>query len=65
VNTRWTCQLTTSIKGLALQPGDLVTVTHPAMPAWSQKPFRVEDHKYDPADQLTLTLSEYFEGAYI
>lgn len=65
VNIRWTCQLTTNVKGLALQPGDVITVTHPAQPAWSAKSFRIEELNYDADDQLVVKASEYFDGAYI
>ncbi len=38
-----TCQLKTNVKGLALEPGDVVDVTHPSQPTWSAKLFRIEE----------------------
>lgn len=65
VNTRWTCEFKTNIKGLALEPGDVITATHSSQPAWNQKPFRIEELTCDDQDHITLKCSEYFEGAYI
>ncbi|WP_160164510.1 phage tail protein [Pedosphaera parvula] len=65
VNTRWTCEFKTNIKGLALEPGDVITVTHSSQPAWNQKLFRIEEFTYDDQDRCTLSCSEYFDGAYI
>jgi hypothetical protein len=65
VTSRWTCQFTTNIQGLALEPGDLITVIHPSRPTWSQKVMRIEQASYDPQDRLILTCTEYFDGAYI
>jgi cell wall-associated NlpC family hydrolase len=65
VNTRWICEFKTNIKGLALEPGDVVTATHSSQPAWNHKPFRIEELTCDDQDHITLKCSEYFEGAYI
>lgn len=65
VNSRWLCGFTTNIQGLALEPGDLVDITHSSQPSWVAKLFRIEDLGYDEQDRLQLKLSEYFEGAYI
>ena len=63
--TRWTCEFKTNIRGLALEPGDVITVTHPSQPPWQQKLFRIEELNYDENDRLALKCSEYFDGAYI
>ncbi len=65
VNTEWISELTTNIQGLALEPGDLVTVTHHSQPTWAQKQMRIEELSLDDQDRLTLKVSEYFAGAYI
>ena len=65
VNTRWTASFKTNIKALALEPGDVITLTHSSQPAWAAKPFRIEEITYDDQDQATLNCSEYFDGAYI
>jgi hypothetical protein len=65
VGTRWICEFKTTVKGLALQPGDVVDVTHPSQPAWAAKLFRVEDTTFDEADRLTIRASEYVGSAYI
>jgi hypothetical protein len=65
VNTRWNVEFKTNIKGLALEPTDLIDVTHPSRPAWSQKVFRIEEINVDDKDYLKIRASEYFEGAYL
>ena len=64
VNGRFRVNLKTSIQGLNLEPGDIVDVTHPAMPEWSAKPFWIEDISYDDEDHPALTLSEYVPAAF-
>lgn len=64
VNGRLRATLKTNIQGLNLEPGDIVDVTHPAMPGWTAKSFWIEDASYDPDDYLSLTLAEYVPGAF-
>jgi hypothetical protein len=54
----------TNIKGLALQPGDLVDVVHDIYPA-TGKLFRIETIDHDELDGMTITASEYIPSAYI
>jgi cell wall-associated NlpC family hydrolase len=65
VNLKWIGELKTNLQGLALEPGDIIDVTHPSQPAWDQKLVRIEDLTLDEKDHLTLRFSEYFEGAYV
>ncbi len=65
VNTRWTVTFTTNIQGLALEPGDLIDITHSSQPTWSAKLFRIETLDYDPQDRLQITATEYYVGTYI
>jgi hypothetical protein len=65
VLTKWTAEFSTTIKSLALEPGDVVDVTHSSQPNWVAKLFRIESVEHDSLDRLHLTLSEYFDGAYI
>jgi hypothetical protein len=65
VRTRWACSFKTAIQGLALEPGDVVDVTHSSQPSWSAKLFRIEDVSHDQEDRMELKLSEYSEGYYI
>lgn len=65
VGLSWVCQFTTTTKGLALEPGDIVDVTHFAKPSWSAKLFRIEDISLDSEDRLKLTLSEHSSSCYI
>ena len=60
MRTQWTVQLTTNLQGLPLEPGDIVDITHPVQPAWSQKLFWVEVISQDEQGHLTLNCSEYF-----
>ena len=64
VSQGWVCSFTTTTNGLALEPGDVVDVTHPAKPGWSAKLFRIEDLTLDAEDRLKLTLSEYLAASY-
>lgn len=65
VNLKWIGELKTNLQGLALEPGDIIDLTHPSQPAWSQKLARIEDLSLDDKDKLTIRWSEYFEGAYV
>jgi hypothetical protein len=53
-----------NIRGLALQPGDIVDVTHPSLPV-NSKNLRIETLEYDENDHLQITASEYVPAAYI
>lgn len=64
VRTSWVVEFKTTIKGLALEPGDIVDVTHPAKPSWSAKLFRIEDLELDEQDRLKLRCSEYLASCY-
>jgi len=57
--SRKVVQITTNIKGLAIEPGDLVDVTHASVPDWSGKLFRVEELSHDDQDRLKIKGSEY------
>lgn len=63
VGTRYLVQFTASIKGLPLQPYDVVDITHPSQPAWSAKLFRIELIEHDAEDRLVITALEYVESA--
>src|SRR6185295_11435187 len=65
VGADWICQFSTTVKGLAVEPGDIIDVTHPSQPEWAGKHFRVEDITHDEQDHLVLRCSEYFASAYI
>lgn len=65
VNTRWMVEFKTTIKGLALEPMDLIAVTHSSRPSWSGKLFRIEKIDLDEDDYMLIRALEYFEGAYI
>lgn len=60
-NSRRMMRLKTTVKGLALQPGDLVDVTHSSKPDWSGKLFRVEEVDHDADDRLQIIGSEYVD----
>jgi len=64
VNSRWAVKFATTIKGLALQPGDLVDVTHTSQPNWAGKLFRLEGLSHDENDHLQLEASEYVPSAF-
>jgi len=64
-NVFWTANFKTTVLGLALEPGDVIDLTHSSQPAWNQKLFRVENLQYGDDDRLELQVSEYFDGAYI
>ena len=65
VGARWLVELTTSTKGLALQPGDVVDVTHGSQPDWAAKLFRVEQISDDEDGRLKLRLGDYVAEIFI
>jgi hypothetical protein len=65
VNRRWAIELKTNIKGLALEPTDIIDVTHSSQPSWAGKLFRIEEIGQDENDHMIIRALEYFEGAYI
>ncbi len=62
---RWTVSFKTSIKGLSLEPGDVIDITQGSQPSWQAKVFRVEDLELDEDDHLKVTASEYSDAIYI
>ena len=65
IGSNYLCEFKTTIKGLALEPGDVTDVTHASQPTWAGKLFRIEDISYDPQDYMALKCSEYYGAAYI
>lgn len=65
VSSLWNCVFRTTIQGIALEPGDLVDVTHSSQPTWAAKLFRVEDVKLGEDDRLELNLTEYVAEAFL
>ena len=65
VSARYRASWKTTIKGLALQPGDVVDLTHPSRPSWAAKLMRIEELNHDAEDRLEITAIEYTPGAYI
>lgn len=63
VGSNWVYRLKTTIKGLALQVGDVVDVTNEAIPGVVDKLMRIEALEYDEQDRLSLTLSEFVAAA--
>jgi hypothetical protein len=63
--SKWIVEFKTTIKGLALEPGDVVDVTNDVQPGWDQKLMRVEGVSLDAQDRMTLQCSEYVPEAYI
>jgi hypothetical protein len=64
VNANYVCEFTTTVKGLALEPEDIISVTHSSQPGWSAKQFRILKLDHDENDYLKLQAAEYFGGAY-
>jgi hypothetical protein len=64
VGLRWMGSLTTKAMGLPLEPGDVVTVTHPSRPSWVLKEFRIEELGAAANDDIEVKFSEYVAGAY-
>jgi len=67
VRSNWLYTWKTNIQGLALQPGDLVTVTHDATLFYPPAPtlMRIESLDYDEEDILTIVASQYVSDAYL
>jgi len=65
VSSNWQYKWTTNIRGLALQPGDIVDVTHPSLFPVGARVLRIETLEYDESDHLQITASEYVPSAYI
>lgn len=65
VSSRFRATWKTTIKGLALQNGDVVTITHPSRPSWTARPFRIEEVNHDAEDRLEITAVDYTPGAYL
>jgi len=64
VNGRYRGVLTTNIQALAIEPGDIVDITHPSQPGWSAKEFWVNTVSHDEQDRLTLEIAEVVRAAY-
>lgn len=64
-NVNWLVKFTTTIKGLPLEPLDIVDVTHPAQPDWAGKLLRIEAIEHDQDDRLEITATEHLPAAYI
>jgi hypothetical protein len=64
VRSRWVAEWKTTVKGLALEVGDVVDVTHPSQPGWVGKLFRVEELSQDEQDLIMVKGSEYVGQAY-
>lgn len=65
VSRRWQVELTTTVKGLALEPGDIIDVTHSSQPSWAAKEFRIDELNHDDDDRLVVTASEHVERAFV
>lgn len=63
LNTKELVTLTSNIQGIAIEPGDIVDITHPTRPSWTSKPFRVDSIDYDQEDRMVVRASEYIEPA--
>lgn len=61
----WVVQFKVGIAGIALEPGDVITVSPTAKPDWVQKKFRVEDCSVDSDDSTTIRASEYSAASYV
>ena len=60
----WTVEFTTNLIGLALEPGDTIDLTHPAMPAWDNQLARIDEVSHDENDRLVIKASQYVELPY-
>jgi predicted phage tail protein len=65
VNTKWSITFKTTVLGLAIEPGDIIDVTHSCQLRWNQKLFRVENIASGDDDRLELQCVEFFPGAYV
>jgi hypothetical protein len=64
IGSNWTYRWKTNIQGLALQPGDLVDVTHPSLPSGAAF-LRIESLEHDEHDRLVITANEHVPSAFI
>ncbi len=64
VNAVRACEFVTNIKGLPLEPGDIIDVTHSSDPAWTARKAWIDDLQYDQQDRLKLRCFEYNEPAF-
>lgn len=60
----WTVEFTTNLLGLALEPGDTIDLTHPAMPTWAGELARVDEIDHDELGRLVVRASQYVELPY-
>jgi hypothetical protein len=60
----WTVEFTTNLIGLALEPGDTIDLTHPAMPSWAGELARIDEISHDENDRLVIKASQYVELPY-
>lgn len=60
----WSVEFTTNIIGLAIEPGDTIDLTHPAMPSWAGELARVDEVSHDDKDRLVIKASQYVELPY-
>lgn len=58
LDVRWVVAFTTSIRGLALEPGDAIDITHPSQPRWMEKLFRIDEISLTESDQIQIRASE-------
>lgn len=58
----WSVAFTCAIGGLALEPGDIISITHPAQPRWSAKLFRIDDCPLDENDRIQVKASEFLSA---
>ena len=65
LGSQWVVECKLGFGGLSLEPGDVVGVTHPSQPTWSEKQFRIEEANLDDNGRLELKLSEYVPSAYL
>jgi hypothetical protein len=61
VQRLWVGQHTTTEKGLALEPGDIIDITHPAQPGWDERKARVTDLEFDEMGRLVVKWIDYVE----
>jgi len=62
IDTNWAVQFTASLKGIALEPGDVIDVTHPSQPRWAGKLFRIDDITMDDMDRIVIKASEFLSA---
>jgi len=65
VQCKWVASFKTNLKGIALEPGDIIGLTQASQPSWSNKLFRIEDMSWDEKNHLEIRASEYSEAAYV